>query len=113
MASPEFPLPLYHGTSTLFLPDRFDTLPTSNMARNCLPTPLSSCADSNLAFVRRVLSEMPGGDLGLLQQTNFRLRSAVPIERIRAWLIVVTKWHGLAPRYQLHELSLVPGQSAA
>ena len=60
----------------------------------------------NLSQIARVLDENGPGEAIELQQTNFRLRSTVPVPALRIWLINVAHWHPFSPQYTLCQLDL-------
>ena len=61
-----------------------------------------------LNFILSTLQDHPESADVLLQQSNFRLRRAVPLSRLALWLVVVSKWHPFQPKHSLHRLA-IPG----
>jgi hypothetical protein len=66
---------------------------------------------SSLTHIAKVLAEFPECAEDLLQQTNFRLVSPVSAKDLSVWLINVTKFHVLAPKYVLYSLVPEPQQA--
>jgi hypothetical protein len=61
----------------------------------------------SIGHVLRIAQECPEDIDLLLQQTNFRLVSALPRADLSVWLVSVTRWSAMAPEYVLYELGVI------
>lgn len=58
----------------------------------------------NFDQIKDVINESKDLFDAILQQTNFRLVSPMPLGELKFWLINVQKWDPLSPQYNLYEI---------
>ena len=77
-----------------------------NLQASGLVTEHGESPVSALKLIRDTIDESPDYWEDLVQSENFRLTKAVSPNSLAVWLINVTEWHPIAPRYTLYPLGI-------